>query len=174
MWIFGYGSLMWDGWEREYGAERSERAALQSYHRAFNKASWENWGTREIPGPTLGLEPKQGDTCIGTAFLISHEKSSEALRKLTKREGKSFTFNEEEIVLADGRRVGALVPINDRTRPTYIGKLEPSKLADLAKKANGNSGKCSDYVKNTREMLKSLGITDPHVEAFHAIVNPDL
>lgn len=28
MWVFGYGSLMWDGWEQTLGGVRVERAEL--------------------------------------------------------------------------------------------------------------------------------------------------
>src|SRR4030095_13044058 len=55
MWVFGYGSLMWDGGEVEFGAARRERATLSGVRREFNKASWKNWGTRAVPAPTLGL-----------------------------------------------------------------------------------------------------------------------
>lgn len=39
MWVFGYGSLMWDGWEQEFGCLRRCVAVLKGYRRTFNKAS---------------------------------------------------------------------------------------------------------------------------------------
>ena len=58
--VFGYGSLMWDGWEEKFNGKRQDQARLDHYHRAFNKKSTQNWGTSGKPGPTLGLEPQQG------------------------------------------------------------------------------------------------------------------
>ena len=55
MWVFGYGSLMWDGWQTEHGCIRMVKATLRGYRRAFNKASVRNWGTRERPAPTVNI-----------------------------------------------------------------------------------------------------------------------
>ena len=70
MWVFGYGSLMWDGWERDFGGSRTDRAVLSGYRRSFNKKSVSNWGTSKSPGPTLGLEPDAAGECIRMVFEI--------------------------------------------------------------------------------------------------------
>ena len=74
MWVFGYGSLMWDGWETKHGCTRKERASLPGYERDFNKASIENWGSREHPGPTLGLRADAAGKCEGLAFQVPDGK----------------------------------------------------------------------------------------------------
>lgn len=43
MWVFGYGSLMWDGWEIEFQGVKDNRAELTGFHRDFNKRSTLNW-----------------------------------------------------------------------------------------------------------------------------------
>ena len=55
MWVFTYGSLMFEGWERAGGYAVRTKAELQGYSRVFNKASLRNWGTRQFPCPTLNL-----------------------------------------------------------------------------------------------------------------------
>src|SRR6266516_5412200 len=55
MWIFGYGSLMFDGWEAACGCTDRKWADLPGYRRCFNKKSVESRGTREAPGLTLNL-----------------------------------------------------------------------------------------------------------------------
>ena len=55
MWIFGYGSLMFDGWEAFCGCIDRKWADLPGYRRSFNKKSVESRGTREVPGLTLNL-----------------------------------------------------------------------------------------------------------------------
>jgi cation transport protein ChaC len=69
MWIFGYGSLMFDGWESGYGCVRRELAELAEYRRVFGKKSVKNWGTRECPGLTLNL--KKFDTGSAGVLLSS-------------------------------------------------------------------------------------------------------
>ena len=67
MWIFGYGSLLWDHWERAYGCRRTVTADLAGFRREFNKASVENWGTKQCPAPTLNLV-KAADALLFTPF----------------------------------------------------------------------------------------------------------
>ena len=66
MWVFGYGSLMWDGWQTQHGCTRQMLADLPGYSRAFNKASVRNWGSTQNPCPTLSLT--EGGNCRGMAF----------------------------------------------------------------------------------------------------------
>ena len=67
MWVFGYGSLMVDGWEAQHGCIRRSRATLRGFSRAFDKASTESRGSRQHPAPTLRLVVSDGD-CQGIAF----------------------------------------------------------------------------------------------------------
>jgi cation transport regulator ChaC len=84
MWIFGYGSLMFDGWEAACGCTDRKWADLPGYRRSFNKKSVESRGTREAPGLTLNLVRSAGHVCRGIAFasaLMSHVlKTFEPLR----------------------------------------------------------------------------------------------
>lgn len=49
MWVFGYGSLMADGWKAQFVCTRRAVAELAGYRCAFNKASVANWGTAKTP-----------------------------------------------------------------------------------------------------------------------------
>jgi glutathione-specific gamma-glutamylcyclotransferase len=107
MWVFGYGSLMCDGWEereRPVVGLRVDSAALAGYRRSFNKKSVENWGIREAPAPTLGLEPDQNANCIGTAFEFPDAQRTAIENRLRDREGKSFALVERAVRLPDGER----------------------------------------------------------------------
>jgi cation transport protein ChaC len=46
MWVFVYGSLMADGWEKVFGSMSRAVATLHDYERSFTKASTVNWGRR--------------------------------------------------------------------------------------------------------------------------------
>ena len=121
MWIFGYGSLMWDNWEQQFGCLRKEEAELQSFRRDFNKASTRRWGSQSAPGPTLGLEPAKGARCVGMAFEFPDDRSEEILSYLKGREGPDFTLPDKTVQLRSGCAVPARVSTNSGSGETYIG-----------------------------------------------------
>ncbi len=167
MWVFGYGSLMWDGWERKYNGRRVEGALLRGFHRSFNKASTTNWGTAVLRGPTLGLEPAPDD--VGVTFEFSDNDKAAIVGELAAREGPPFSLETHEVSLpAAGGGVAALVPVNDRRARTYIGHSAVSERVGMALIARGTKGACSDYVRHVRDHLVELGIADPFVEEFAA------
>jgi cation transport protein ChaC len=137
MWIFGYGSLMWDGWEQTFGGMRVDGAALLNYHRAFNKKSVGNWGTPKAPAPTLGLEPSQDINCIGTAFEFPDAQRTAIQIFLTDREGPSFAVVELPLRLPNGREILALTSVNDRSKDTYIGDVPITERVVMARTSTG-------------------------------------
>lgn len=167
MFVFGYGSLMWDGWEKEFGGKKYSLAKLSDYKRDFNKKSVKNWGTQDTPGPTLGLEQKKGAECTGTVFEFDDNKRERITERLKKREGPSFKLIEKEVTLPDGRKVRAITPINDRDSHTYIGNLPLQSRISMVKKAKGSDGACVEYVKNIHNKLKDLKIQDQNVQNFY-------
>jgi hypothetical protein len=64
MWIFGYGSLMFDGWESGYGCVRREWASLSGYRRVFGKKSVKN---ARPPNP-LAWSPRSAKDCSKRAM----------------------------------------------------------------------------------------------------------
>lgn len=166
MWIFGYGSLMWDGWEEALNGTRLDRAVLTGYRRSFNKKSTRNWGTREAPGPTLGLEFAEDGNCTGTAFEFPQDRQADVEALLKAREGPSFALKSLPIRLPDGRVVDALTSVNDKGKSTYIGKVPDKERAAMAKIAKGEKGNCADYVRRIHAKLGTLGILDDGVTDF--------
>ncbi len=164
---------MWDGWEARHGCTRKERASLSGFRRDFNKASRQNWGTREQPGPTLGLTTDAAGSCEGLAFEVPEAEQDAVVEYLKGREGASFALEEKDVELQAGTRVRALVPVNDASKNTYIGGLPLPDRARMAKIARGSTGACRDYVKNIREKLQELGINDSAVESFWSAVNSE-
>ncbi len=169
MWVFGYGSLMWDEWEKEFNGIRHDQARLDNYRRSFNKKSTRNWGTRENPGPTLGLE--NGSHCMGCAFEFSNDQQAVILDYLRNREGASFCFKELPVELEDGRSIQTFTPINDQSSTTYIGNIDLEARVEMAKNAIGSDGECIDYVTNIHNKLNELGIRDPYVSEFYNAIH---
>ena len=170
MWVFGYGSLMWDGWEQSFDGDRVEGAVLEGHRRAFNKKSVENWGTCDRPCPTLGLESVAGATCTGVAFQFPEARRKAVWAYLRDREGPSFDLQTAAVRLPDARTVSALVAVNDPEAASYIGDMALADRAAMIRGAEGTAGTCVDYLKNTREKLHAVSIEDDAVEAFWTAV----
>lgn len=166
MWVFGYGSLMWDGWEKAHGSTRRVRASLAGFRRDFNKASTRNWGSLQDWAPTLGLASGAASRCEGIAFELRDAARQHVLDALHEREGRSFELRELDVELQSGERVKALVPVNDMSKGTYIGERSLAERAQMCRRAQGSSGTCMTYVQRVHDMLQELGITDAAVTEF--------
>jgi cation transport protein ChaC len=165
MWLFGYGSLMWDGWEERFGCVRRVPVDLEGYARIFNKKSLERWGTYENPGLTLNLTPS--GTCHGVAFAFDDTARSEIEDYLCARETCSAT--EIPLTLPDATEVGALTYIYDGPRLIDEG-VSLEEQAAMILEAEGHAGSSFDYIRGVRAHLAALGIADPAVEALWAAV----
>lgn len=161
MWVFGYGSLMWDGWETKHGCIRRVLADLPGYCRTFNKASVRNWGTKSAPCPTLNLSKVAGSVCRGIAFEFPDAQKAEILSYLKEREGKAFPLHEVPVHLEDQSDVSAFVPIYSGKNVIEGNTLE--KVVSMVLAASGTNGTCLAYIKGIAEKLSALGINDPAV-----------
>jgi cation transport protein ChaC len=157
IWIFGYGSLMWDP-----GFPFTERATalLHGFHRAFCVYSRRYRGTPERPGLVLGLQP--GGSCRGIAYRIAESHRDEAHAYLKEREMTNSVYEERHlpVLLGDGRRVHAQAYVVDRKHPQYTGRLTLEKVAELICQGVGDRGPCAEYLINTVRHLDELGIKD--------------
>jgi len=161
MWLFAYGSLMWDGWETNYGCVRRMPAHLPGHMRIFNKKSLERWGTHARPGLTLNLT--RAGTCRGVAFEFEDAARTDIEDYLCARETCAAT--EVSVQLPDAATVGALTYIYDGPRLIEDG-LSLQDRAAMIIEAKGVAGSSYDYIKGVRAHLAALGVKDPEVEAL--------
>ena len=91
LWVFGYGSLLWNpGFE----PVRRERAVLKDYHRSFCMLSIHHRGTVEQPGLVLALDAVSGGQCTGVAFQVKPAEETQVLADLRARELISSAYVE--------------------------------------------------------------------------------
>lgn len=169
MWVFGYGSLMWDRWETDRGCSRRVVADLPGYCRKFNKASVRNWGTKAAPGPTLNLSKVAVGACRGIAFQFPDVQKVEVLSYLEKREGKAFPLHEMMIRIEDQSEVSAFVPLY--TGKNVINGKSLEEVAEMVLAASGTDGTCLAYVNGIADKLSALGINDSAVTELWRAVN---
>ena len=171
MWVFGYGSLMWDGWESTRGCTRRRVAELPGYRRAFNKASVRNWGTVDHPCPTLNLMEDSSQLCRGVAFEFPDGLAEKIRANLVEREGKSFVLRLLSVSLDEGARVDALVPIYGGKN--IIATYDNREIANMLAVATGTMGTGVQYVHGIVQELARLGIDDLTVARMALLLSID-
>lgn len=72
------------------------------------------------------------------------------------------------VQLSSGQRVSALTYVIDRSHVQYAGALSAEEAAATVAVATGKSGPNSEYVLNTLEHLRDMGIRDHWLEEVAA------
>lgn len=172
MWVFGYGSLLWNP---GFDYVETQLAHLMDYHRSFCMRSIHHRGTVADPGLVLALDYTQGARCDGMAFRVASEQVDETLAYLRDRELVSSAYLEKEldITLADGRVVPAVTYVIDPDHDQYCGNLPLTEQAHIIAHAVGGRGPNWEYLCNTSSHLDTLGIIDADLQCLvrqvHAI-----
>ena len=164
MWVFGYGSLIW---KPGFDPAETILARLPGYARSFCMRSIHHRGSVEKPGLVLALDQRAGAVCDGLALAAHDDQADAVLAYLRERELVTHVYLErvKQVQLADGRRVNALCYVIDRTHHQYAGHLHPDEALPYVRTATGISGPNIEYVLNTVDHLKSLGIRDHWLES---------
>jgi len=153
VWIFAYGSLLWDG---ELRGAASEPGLLRGYHRSFCLYSHDYRGTSTNPGLTLGLD--RGGSCRGAVLRLS----ADALDRIWDREMSGrlvYAARLLRVQTAKGKQQ-ALTFTALRNCSDYAGKLSLDQAARVILDAAGRRGTCRDYFENTLRHLEQLGFAD--------------
>lgn len=166
LWVFGYGSLMWNpGFEYRH----CQRARCVGYRRALCVWSWIHRGTQEQPGLVFGLD--RGGACEGLAFCVPHEHKAPVARYLFEREMVTnvyiptlHTIELLEATTPYPQQVLALLFVVDHAHPQYAGELPPTQAAAVVKQAHGRSGPNPEYVLSTAKHLQEQRIDDHYLE----------
>lgn len=169
LWVFGYGSLLWNP---GFAFVRTEIACLPGWHRSFCMASVHYRGTPVAPGLVLALDRAEGGHCDGVAFAIDGGQRDETLAYLRDRELVSYAYLEHwlDVDLASGERVRALCYVINRDHSQYSGALPLEAQAQIIATAQGDRGPNCDYLFATADHLATLGIVDADLEWLSARV----
>ena len=166
LWIFAYGSLMWDP---GFPYCEAEPATLRGHHRSFCVYSHRHRGTPERPGLVLGLD--RGGTCKGIAYRVPAIDVPAALGYLWDREMQSrvYCLKELELNLPSGRAKG-LAFVVDRKHNHYAGCITLTETARLIHQGVGRRGTARQYLENTARELERLGVVDPSLQRLDRAV----
>ena len=166
LWLFAYGSLMWDP---GFPFEEARPALLKGFHRAFCLYSTRYRGTPEKPGLVLGLD--RGGACRGIAYRVAAANHDRVMQYLWEREmlNNSYICRAVAIHIATGPVRGRAFVINRRHKH-YAGKLSLERTVELIVQGHGQRGASRSYLENTVKHLDQLGIPDKRLhELLRAI-----
>jgi cation transport protein ChaC len=170
IWIYGYGSLMWDP-----GFHFSEvrLAHLRGYQRRFTYWTRISRGTRERPALMLTLE-KQADEaccCSGLVFRIRSELAEEESAMLWRREMLRNGYCPTLLPVDTPQGpLTALVFACNPAHDDYAGEMPLDDTAAVIAVASGAIGSNREYLQQMALQLEALQIRDPYVEQLWCAV----
>ena len=162
LWVFGYGSLLWNP---GFTPVAQVTACLHDYHRSFCMLSIHHRGTEDDPGLVLALDTQKGGRCTGVAFKVAEDEEDSVLAMLRERELISSAYYEDtvELIAGDGTKINALAYIINRDHEQYC-QFDLEKQAQMITHAVGGRGPNPEYLFNTAAHLKELGIRDDDMD----------
>ena len=162
LWIFAYGSLMWDPCVT---FAEVRRARVEGHARRFIlKDILGGRGTEEAPGLMVALDACPGATCSGLVFRIEAARVEEESARLWRRERLVPAYHEVwvEADTAQGP-VRAATFLADHTSILIDADLEFEDQVRYTATGTGFMGTSLDYLRGIAAHFREMKIDDPEV-----------
>ncbi len=162
LWVFAYGSLMWDP-----GIHIVEirTATLHGFHRSFCLKSRIGRGSAENPALMAALD--RGGTCNGLALRIPAEHVDRETELLWMREMVTGSYVPMLVPIETPQgNVEALTFEINRQSDRYV-QLDIDETARFMATGRGFRGTSLEYLENVAERLDLLGLSDPAINDLH-------
>jgi cation transport protein ChaC len=166
VWIFAYGSLLWNP---VFHPVATMPGALRGYHRRFCFWTIAGRGSCDNPGLMLALE--RGGTCRGLVLRVDDAIAEQELRLLWRREMVTGAYVPKRVKIGtpDGTVEAITFLANPRHRHYCGGLPEAQAIRHLATAA-GALGPNRDYLERLWSALHALRIPDRGIDRLHAAV----
>jgi glutathione-specific gamma-glutamylcyclotransferase len=163
VWLFAYGSLMWNP-ALHFDTRRV--ATLHGWHRAFCLRMEIGRGSPETPGRMLALRP--GGHTKGVALRLCAQSLEDELKLLWTREMVLGSYRPiwAAITLDDGIDTHAIAFVADESRAQFEADASVNTIAPLIAGASGAFGSNADYLMQLQSALDACGLRDPYVDAL--------
>ncbi len=166
VWVFGYGSLIWNPAIHTVGRSM---ARLRGWHRRYCLWTVLGRGTPDCPGLMLGLE--RGGSCVGVAWRVAAADVPVELDILWRREMISGAYVPRWVAVETPEgAVRAVTFTINHAHPRYAARQDDDAVAQVVARATGPLGTCREYLENTVAHLRDLGIRDARLERIAARV----
>lgn len=168
LYVFAYGSLMWDP---GFIFSEVRRARLNNYQRRYIlKDTSGARGTEEQPGLMAALDV--GDYCDGMLFKIALADIDKESDILWRREMVAPAYKPAFVcVEAHGQHFSALTFVADHSAEMICGELTCQQQAEYVATGMGFLGSSLEYLTNIARQFETLGIVDTHTNELLAATN---
>eukprot|EP01135_Chromosphaera_perkinsii_P011139 Nk52_evm1s2342 gene=Nk52_evmTU1s2342 len=158
LWIFGYGSLVWNP---NIPYEESVAGYVKGFVRRFWQGSTDHRGVPGAPGRVCTLAEDPEGITWGMAFRVAREKEKEVLEYLDYREKGGFSKHLLEVHPKDakayaGREIKALCYVGTPENEEYLGPAAMEDMAELIAFSVGPSGKNCDYLFHLADYMREF------------------
>ncbi len=163
LWVFGYGSLMWDP---GILFEEVRRSRVPDYARRFIlKTSHGGRGSPQAPGLMAALD--KGDGCEGLVFRIARHNIEAETEILWRREriGPAYIPAFIDAVVA-GSPLTVLAFVADHEAASIDATLTRAEQIHLLATGSGFLGTSLEYLTKIARQFAALGIDDEDVTAL--------
>ena len=166
VWVFGYGSLMWNP---DFKYVEKITGEIVGLHRSLCLKSTVYRGSSDYHGMVFGLD--KGYSCQGIAFRISLEDIWSELQKVWEREMFAETYIPTWVsVRTEIGVVSAITFVINPAHDHYLPNLDLDTIAKRVVRAEGKCGSCLDYVRNTVNYLHQLELSDFFLEQLLTLI----
>jgi len=158
LWVFAYGSLMWDP-----GVHVVEirTATLLGFHRSFCLKSKIGRGSADRPALMAALD--RGGGCHGLALRIPAEHVDRETEVLWMREMLAGSYVPTFVTLETPQGgVEAVTFVINHQSDRYV-QLDIEETARLIATGRGVRGTSLEYLENLADRLDLLGLSDPAI-----------
>lgn len=162
VWVFAYGSLMWNP---AFEPLEQCRVLAPGFVRRYCFWTISSRGNQQAPGLGLGIEPGTRG-CTGLAQRMDPAHLDEQFAKLWEREMGTGVYRATWLPLytREGRRIRGLGFVADPGHSHYVSDLEPVCMAQIMNRAQGAFGRCRDYLHRLLVELRAMGVVEAELE----------
>lgn len=167
VWVFGYGSLMWNP---AFHFDESRIGTIYGFHRRF--CLWTTMGRGSPDNPGLMLALDRGGSCQGMTLRIRSDAIDSETDILWRREmvRGAYTPRWVRVHTNDGV-VRAITFTINHGHDSYAGVQPEDRVVDCIATASGQLGACAEYLANTVSHMRGLGIQDRNMTKLLALVD---
>jgi glutathione-specific gamma-glutamylcyclotransferase len=170
LWIYSYGSLMWDP---GFHFAEVRLADVEGFQRRFTLKIKLGRGSQDFPALMLSLEPQAGH-CHGLAFRIAADVMHAETAILWRREMLRGGYTPAMVpMLTPQGPIRALAFVSNPSHPSYVGELPFAETVTMIASGKGILGTNRDYLVQLATQLAALDIEDPYVARLHAAMTVD-